>query len=435
MIRGASYFFDMSPTLYEFKWALLGERLDDGFTMYKEAYDYTAPFSALVYSVFNAVFGRSYVAPQLFATFLVALNASIFNLMLVRNRAYEENNYLPALFFVLFSMAIPDFSSLSPQLLASTFVLLSLRNVISRINNQANEDLFLNSGLFMGVAALFYLPSLTFFFLFLIAFLLFSTAVLRRVFLFIYGVLIPLLVVFGYYVWKKSGVYFLEMFLGGVFIEKTNYLLSPEFYFLIGLLGFWLLVGIYTSLFRIRLGNYESRILQLILLFGITAIVIYFIDAEKSLAQLVFIIPTISYFITYYFLTIKKWYWTFLMQPLIIISLLLSPYYFKDAVKRIEDENDGVPYEIENLMVCSENLMLYQNYHIASPFIDPILSKKQESKLDFYESSLDSYRALSKNTPELIIDDCYLMVRYFEEFPVFREKYIEVETGVYKLNN
>jgi len=60
---------------------------------------------------------------------------------------------------------------------------MSLRNILRRIDNQVTDELFLNSGIYLGIAAMIYLPSTIFFFVFLFALILFSTAVTRRLLL------------------------------------------------------------------------------------------------------------------------------------------------------------------------------------------------------------------------------------------------------------
>lgn len=436
VIRVVYFFFDVPPTLYEFKWLLLGERLGDGFTMYKEAFDYTAPLSAFMFKGIDVIFGRSILAHRSIATVFICINAALFNLLLVRNRAYEENNFLPALFYVLICCSLPDFCALSPQLMATTFVLMSLNNVLRRLDNKLGEELFLNAGLYLGLAGLFYLPSFLFFLLFLVAFILFSSAKARRVVLYFYGVLLPFGIMYGFFAWRGSGIYFLQMVFASITESGIGYMQRPEIFLSLGVLAFWFLVGVYGSLFLSRQGNYESRVMQVIFLFTLTAAVILLIDREVSVTQIVFFVPPLSYFVTYYFISIKKFIWKTAMPFLLVGSLIALPYFTKNGVKRADSHpGSELEYDASSAMVLSDNYNVYSGYHIASPFIDPAISKKQVKRLDYYESAVDMYYALSENLPEVIIDDWGIIKPYFEKYPKLKAKYKSIDNRVYRLNN
>lgn len=435
-IRLVYFLFDIPPTIYELKWLLLGERLGDGFVMYKEAFDYTAPLSAFVYKALDIVFGRSLVAHQLVATLFLCFNAALFNLLLVRNRAYEENNFLPALFYVLITLSLPDLCSLSPQLMSTTFVLLSLNNVLRRIDNQLGEELFLHAGLYLGIAALFYLPALLFSFLFFVAFVLFSSAKARRIVLYLYGLLLPIAVLYGIFAWQDSGSYFFEMYFGGLWKENIQYVETPKFYYYLGLIFFWLLVGLYGSTFLARRGNYESRIFQVMLLFAVTAAVILFIDRELSITQLMYFALPLSYFLTYYFLSIRKFVWKSAMPVLLVISLVAAPYFLYEAAVRVQPVSEpAILSNSREVMLLTDSLDKYQEYHMVSPFFDKAISRDQLRRLDYYASAMDSYYAISKKYPLVIVDEWGYMSRYFEVFPEMRNNYVEIRKDVYKLKN
>lgn len=420
-------------TVYEFKWLLLGERLGDGFVMYREAFDYTGPLASGFYKYLDLIFGRSAVAHQVIASIILFVNAALFNLILVRNRAYDENNFVPALIFVLLGSALPDLSALSPQLMASFFVIMSLNNVLRRIDNQLGEELFLHSGLYLGVAGLFYLPSVLFFFLFLVAFILFSSAKSRRIVLYVYGLLLPFLVAYGYFAWLDGGAYFLEMYLGRI-NDPVNYFLETKWAWMIaGFLAFWLLVGFYGAFFRSRQNNYESRILQIMILFVISTVLIILLDRELSLAQFVLFIPPISYFLTYYFLAVKKLIWRAIMPVLFLGTCLAAPYVMEEAADRSFGE---LPYNVpfgSKLLVTTDDLTVYRPYDFTSPFIDQYLSQTQMKRLDYYDSAMDLYYAIEKDKPLYIVDKLDLMPLIFERFPDMGEAYVRTGFG-YRLN-
>ena len=67
--------------------------------------------------------------------------------------------------YMLFMNLYFDFLTLTPALMSMTFVLLAINNLIKRMDNKTRDELFLLTGIYLGVATLFYLPSFLFFLL------------------------------------------------------------------------------------------------------------------------------------------------------------------------------------------------------------------------------------------------------------------------------
>lgn len=425
IVRSIFWIIGIPLSQLEFKFLLIGERLGDGFIMYKDAYDYTSPLSVFVYKWIDIIFGRSRGIHHFISTLLIFTNAAILNFLLIRNRAYTENNYLPGLFYVLFSFAIPDFFALSPQLMSSTFILLALNNVFMRVDNQASDELFLFAGLFLGVAILFYLPSLVFFLLFLIALMIFSTAILRRLLLFLYGLIIPPLIAFGYFYWFDGATYFIDAFIGrGLFSDRIFYISKSFFWLIVVLPGTWFVISAVQTFARVKLGIYESKILQIMILFGLAGVACILIDVEFSANQLVLFLPFLSYFMTHYALNLKRRVFKSLMPVLIVISLLSAPFYFNFEIEDISIVNSKqLGFSDKKLMILDDNLDSYLNQNIASPFIDPKLSKDNMRLLDNYKTASELYNTLAQNPPEIIIDNWGVMDKIFYRFPLFEKRY------------
>lgn len=410
----------------ELKFLLLGERLGDGFIMYKDAYDYTSPLSAFVYKWLDFVFGRSRGVHHFVSSILICINATTLNLLLIRNRAYQENNYLPGLFYILFSFAIPDFFALSPQLMSSTFIILALNNVFRRVDNQASDELFLFAGIYLGVATLFYLPSIVFFIVFLIALIAFSTAILRRLTLYLYGSLIPLLIAFGYFYWVDGADYLMEAVFGrGILSDRVFYVSGSVFWSFLFLPAIWLLLSFIQTFSRAKLGIYESKILQIMILFGMAGVVCILIDVEFSPNQIVLFLPLIAYFMTHLVISLKRRAVKFIVPYLIILSLLPAQYYFVYSRQSTMPIAREVAWGFSNkkMMILDDELNGYLNQRIASPFIDPKLSKDNLVYLDYYKTASELYTALAKNPPEVIIDNWGVMDRIFYRFPLLEERY------------
>ena len=212
------------------------------------------------------------VSHRILSFVLICFNASILSLQLVRSKAFKENNYLPGFFYILLVLAIPEGGTLSPMLMSSTFILLALSNVFRRVDNEASDGLFLYAGLFLGIAVLFYLPAVTFFFILLVSLLLFSTAIPRRMLLYIYGLTVPLILAIANFYWYDAFDFFVEQFfLGGFTVERRNFVSWSSFWILGGVFIFWMIYAVIQVLGKGRYGNYETKVIQIMLLVALAA--------------------------------------------------------------------------------------------------------------------------------------------------------------------
>lgn len=432
--------YGLPLSLFELKWLLVGERLGDGFLMYKETYDYTSPLAVFVYKSIDFVFGKSRFAHQGIATVWIFVNAASFNLLLVRNRVYKESNYLPSLFFVLIACTIPDFMALSPQLMASTFIIMSLNNVFRRIDNEVTDELFLYSGIYLGIAGLFYFPAVIYFLIFLLSFVLFSNPIIRRVLLYLYGFLIPFLVTYCYFYWFENEMYLLnDVVRRGLFGDPVVYLGLEKWWLVFAIPLFWGLLALFITFIKGRFTNFENKISQVMFLLLLGGVGVIWLDVERSPTQAILFLPVISFFLTHYILLIKKRLYKVVVPFLLLSSLIATPYFVYPEIESdslLVGKSDLV-FENKKIMVLGDDISYYHQQQIAGPFIDPSISQSRFEYLDFYQSAHVMYRAIDQNLPEVIIDEWLVLDKIFHRFPQLEEKYRAGSNNKYylKINN
>ncbi len=180
-------------TVQELNFMLVGEKIADGAAMYSQVWETTAPLSAMVYGALDLIFGRSQVAYIIGAWLLICIQVFFFNRLVLSNKVYNENTYIPGLIYGILASLNPDFFSLTPVLMATTFLLPALNNIFSHIEVRAKRDeQILYIGLYVGLAYLFYLPMVIIGLGVLVVFVLFTGTVTRRYLMLIYGLLLPL---------------------------------------------------------------------------------------------------------------------------------------------------------------------------------------------------------------------------------------------------
>ena len=415
-------------TVPELKWLLIGERLDNGFIMYRDLYDYTGPLSSLTYKIIDLAFGRSIWPHRILGLFLVFYNAAILSIQLAKSKVFAENNYLPGFFYVLFALAIPEGGNLSPMLMSSTFIILGLSNVFRRVDNEASDELFLYAGLYLGIAVLFYLPSVTFFFILLLSLLIFSSAIPRRIFLYIYGLTVPLILAIANFYWYDAFDYFMgQFFLGGFILDRRFFLDWPSFWIVSGVFVFWTFYALIVIIRRGRYGNYETKVIQIMLLVAIAAAVSVLVDVSLQPAQLHLLIPALAFFLAHLALLLKKRFYKFLIPWIIFLSLVTNAYWapaFADLTNYILD-SQTIPgiVEAKAMVLSDQPETYYAKQQIAGPFFNKELSINQMNYLVYYETAYQIYDAIQKDLPQVIIDDWLLMPAVFERFPTLKEQY------------
>jgi len=427
-------------SMIELKSLILGERLADGFLMYRDAYDTTPPLTSFIYKYIDLLFGKSRFAHHFISTIWIFVNATILNFILIRARAYKENNYLPALFFVMLSFVIPDYMALTPQIMSTTFIMLAFNSVIRRIGNEVTDVLFLYAGLYLGVASLLYTPAIIFFGVFLVSFVLFSTPIKRRILLYLYGFLIPILIVGAYFLWFDSHIYFINsVFLSGFQDDRILHLVLAKWWPFITILIFWVVVSLYNILNKGWYTNFETKISQVMFFYLIAGFGIIWIDNMFSPTQLIIFIPPFAYFLTHYILLLKKRFISFIIPVLMVGSLCIFPFFiynFLDKSSLVVPKNT-LPYVNKKIMLLSDDFSLFHEQKIAGPVLAGRLSQRNLLGIDDYQSATRIYESIARNLPEIIIDDWNMMDKIFFRFPLLEEKYRAGSNNKYylKLNN
>ena len=119
-------------TASELKDLVLGERVGNKM-MYVDIIDRTPPLMAVIDGFLNFFFGRSILARHLLALLILFFQAAYFAILLINNKAYNENTYVPSLVFAFLAFYSFDLLALTPELLVSTLLLLALNNIFKEI--------------------------------------------------------------------------------------------------------------------------------------------------------------------------------------------------------------------------------------------------------------------------------------------------------------
>ncbi len=427
-------FIDPAPvTLLELKSFVIGEAIRSGKLMYIEVYDSTAPLAAAIFGAIDWIFGRSLTGRHLFSLFIIFFQAAFFAIVLIVNKAYTDNTYLPGLIFGLFCFFSFDFLSFSPELLGSTFLLFALNNLFKEIEFRIQRDeIILNLGVCLGIASLLVFSYSIFLPATLIILIVFTRISVRKTLLLFFGfALAHMVLITLYFYWGKTADLWQNFYLPNFTFSGVNLVSLKS----ILVLSIGPIVYFVFSLFMLnreaRFTKYQSQLFQVMFLWLIVAVIHVFIVRELTPQSFIIFIPSLAYLISHYLLLIRRKWLADLMLWIFLISLismnLLTRY---NRLKSVNFESlfpKPSPYNAsimnKKVMVLSDDVGIYANNKLAGYFPDWSLSKVVLSEPTYYENILLVDKAFRTDPPEIIIDPNDLMRAYFDRIPAIKPLY------------
>jgi len=438
-------FFTDAPLMWQdVKNLALGEKLAEGFLLYRDVIDSSAPFSASVYWFLHILFGHSLLALYIVSGLLLFAQAQAFKWICSSNDILSDKGDIPALVYVVVACSCFDFMSLSPAFISLTFILIALNSVFKQIKSQNNEGEIFATGLYLGLAYLSFAPTLIYLLLACTTFLLFTRTNLRHYLLFFTGFLFPILFCLTFFYVLDGYTEFVSQYLfqfPAVFDFKVGF--DWKIFAFIAFPSVLLaLVGIVRAVTYSRFIIYQvisQRIMFIWLLTTILIVTIFFKNLTTAFSLL---IPFLAFFITHFFqLMKKKQLGGYLMLIFMVYNLRMLysytniPYLNKSLInfnnQIVVEGAWNKKFEHKRVWVIGNELSLYINNSIATGYFDFNLSKSILAHPEFYVNVNHIYHTLSIDMPEVIIDKEGLLPAIMEKIPLLKNHYYMAEKGVY----
>jgi len=387
---------------------------------------------------------RSQLAYEITSLLIVFFQCFLFNKLLLKNKAYNENTYIPGLIYAVLISYFFDFFTLSPFVIGLTFLLLALNHIFSHIEVRAKRDeKILNIGVYLGIASLFYFPFIVFLPATLLIFLFFTGTIPRRYLLVLFGFSLPFLLI---------GCYFL--ILGRLNDLLYNFIFSPLFYKtwyfsltsaiilfgvpLIYLLTSWVALGQ-----KGRMTNYQSRLSQCMFIWFFFSVVFVVIGDSHTPNLYQIFVPVLGYYLGHYFLLFRRKFLAEISFSALFLSMVLlnyGTYYgFFFTSKYIDNGSYMVTTSMDKavsgkrLLVLGENLNHYYDNSMATPFLNWQLSKRVFTNMDYYDNLTMILKGFKKDMPEVIIDENEIMPGILAKIPYLKDRYEKEADNLYVL--
>jgi len=441
------FFFGGIPLLIpELGWMLVGEQMNHGFMLYRDVWDNVSPFSGLTYWLIDSVFGRSQWIYQLIAAGLGIIQILYFNYVIYSREVFPERTYIPGALYAIFLNISFDLGTLSPMLMANTFLLFAFGLIVKiLVRREATNQVF-EMGLYIGIATLFYLPASLFMIWAFLALLFYTGATIRHHLLGLFGSLFPLLMVLLFF-YINDGIESLNRNLLTSVFQVKQYNLTDFSSLLASLLlplGFGILgfMRIFTTL---RFVNYQTRIQQVMALWFIVSV--FTIPLMQYLApmQFVIFIPPAAFFATHYFQSFKRKSFgdefQFLLMTAIIVFIQyqgtrgILPGVSMGKLENLRSKSAALPAVIKNkrILVLGQHAGEYMENYSATPYLNWDLSSYDLKNLDNFDSVIHVYDNFRKDPPDYVIDKVNIMPKLLSRVPALQSQYkLSQWKGIYQ---
>src|SRR5688500_18757623 len=292
----------------ELKSMLVGEKQNEGYSMYQEVVDSSAPLAAWTHEILDSLFGRSVFVRHIIAFFIIFLQSAYVGILFISKKVFSENTFIPSFLFSLLFFFSHDTLSLSNELLGSGFLLLALNNLFQEIEfrNQGDESIF-NVGLCISLASLFALSFIVYLFCAIVILLLFTRSNIRRFLLLIFGFLLPHLLAISIAYLNDSTAELWEYFyLSNLSFDRSTFVSAKTLLTLSAIPLFYVVVTLILLNREARFSKYQSQILQTIFLWLAFSVLFVFYAKDLRPQTLIVFIPGLSFLFTHLFLLMRR---------------------------------------------------------------------------------------------------------------------------------
>jgi hypothetical protein len=431
-------------TLPELKYMVLGERLSEGFVLYRDVYDTTAPLSAVLFWLLDEVFGRNILVYRGLAALLLLLQGMRLNATFNAHAVLPEKTYLPALLYFLFGSIFFEFDTLSPLLIGQTFLVFALTYLLNAPKEGLSNPKMFKAGFLLGIAALCHLPFILFLVLAFFSAIFFAFNAFRSSLLLVTGFLFPYSVVFTFFLYAGALPNFIQYNLLSAWDFRVI-LLLPALDLLkivvmpLLLLAFFVFYGITRSPGL----NFQLKVFQLMLLWIPVALLAVVAGQHISSISWLMLLPALVYFGTYFFLRSRS---LWLTEPFFLVLLgvtLLLRYnqiipdnrYTHLDVSRLAVQS-GPAYELvkdARVLVLGDDFNYYAANKAATPYVNWQLAQEDFAHLDTYYAIFKILRNISASRPDYIIDQVRLLPELQYKAPQEFMRYERIgQTPVYR---
>ena len=299
---------------------LLGTFMN-GETLNIDEIKHNTPFSLSLFSFelpFKVAVVLNFVTMMVICFLLLHLNA--------RFAFAIERTFLPVYFFLFIVYAIPDLHVIHPIFIAAIFIILTIRRLFDSYEKRLAISNAFDSGVLIGIGAVFYFPVVMLIFLIPIALIVIRIKVeWRELVLPFLGLMLPWLIIMAYFFLFDDIGRFNNLFLNIFTIQHAVFFNHWAIYVYAIYLALLTLISSIFIIQQYGLMNIGSRRFFKIFSFIFATTCLLFLIPFVSFEIIVIMTIPLTFLLTNYFIFIKRRFWAELfMIVLMVFSFALQ---------------------------------------------------------------------------------------------------------------
>lgn len=260
---------------------------------------------------------------SVFMGFVFSLGtAFVLNFIIHQHQILTKKSWLPALLFLVLSSSTKGFLWLNPELIAGIFILLSLHFLLETYRMDNAIIFIFNAGFFIGLATLFYFPSIVFVLFSIISIILLRPFTFREWMIMLLGSTIVPIYVCVYYFWHNQLYIKWQELVVIPILNRAFFINIPqEFYCIVAAMAFLFLVSALKFLTGADSSALKTKTgISVMIWFLVFAILGLLVAQNLSVAGTILAFFPISIFCGNYFLQARRAW----LSEFIFLTLLLS---------------------------------------------------------------------------------------------------------------
>jgi len=280
--------------------AILNQRLHPRFIYESDPMPLYAFVKLMIHNSHNLGVILSFLLVSLMAFLMVNFNTTVFFI--------HERTFLPAFFYVLFGGLFPDQQLLNPVIPASIFLMLAIMRIMDGYHKNGTAYNYFDAGILISTGSLFYANLIWFGLLVIIGIALLRTGNAKEIVISVLGLLTPYLITFGIYYVLGKDIFALMKLLGDNLFTKSTFYPLPRLTVIALIFSVALiLVSLVQLMQRMNSKKIKSRkTFSLMIWTLLISITVYFALPSASVELVWLISIPVSYFLTHYFVFVKK---------------------------------------------------------------------------------------------------------------------------------
>ena len=231
------------------------------------------------------------------------------NRVLNKHEVLYKQSWIPALLYVLIVALLPPFLWFHPLLFVNSILIFALDKIFSLYKNQNVLSMDFDSCLLLSLSALFYLPAIVLFLIYILAIIILRPFSWRDWVVGVMGFVLPFFFAFTYYFLIDGLQGFYErVFITGIKKQiDLHHIFTYQYTFSLAMTG----VLFVLAFLRLQSNYYKNvmkarLIQQLLLLLMLIGLISVLVSRDEELYRFNILAIPVSVFLGYYFLSGKK---------------------------------------------------------------------------------------------------------------------------------